>query len=162
MEELIQVLCHHASCYPAMEPVDAVKLIYQNEFGGGHLVANEDTFRQWLWREYESVPKDAAAVKYEPIGNGIVRVYLSPLSESEVEQLGKDFIESARLHQGNLPSFLDKLAVLRLQTEKGVFSFDLEALDAFLAAYGEAGYPMVSHSETYRAAYRPAYRVIRK
>ena len=85
MEELIQVLCHHASCYPAMEPVDAVKLIYQNEFGGGHLVANEDTFRQWLWREYESVPKDAAAVKYEPIGNGIVRVYLSALSESEVE-----------------------------------------------------------------------------
>lgn len=162
MEELIQILRHHAKTYPAMEPVDAVKLLYQNEFGGGHLVANEAAFRQWLWREYEDTPKEPAALKQEAIGNGIVRVYLASLTKEEVERLAQDFLESARRHKGNLTSFVEKLSILRQQTELGLFSFDLAALDAFLSAYRNAGYPMVSHSETYRTAYRPAYRVICK
>jgi hypothetical protein len=33
-------------------------------------------------------------------------------------------------------------------------------LEAYLSAYEMAGYPMVSHSETYRQNYRPAYRVV--
>ena len=32
------ILLTHAARYPLMEPRDAVKLIYQNEFGGGHLI----------------------------------------------------------------------------------------------------------------------------
>ena len=40
------------------------------------------------------------------------------------------------------------------------FRFSKEALQTYLAAYREAGCPMVSHSETYRRAYRPAYRVV--
>ena len=37
MEELERILREHAERYPLMQPTDAVKLIYQNEFGGGHL-----------------------------------------------------------------------------------------------------------------------------
>ena len=36
MDALEQILQDHARKYPKMEPTDAVKLIYQNEFGGGH------------------------------------------------------------------------------------------------------------------------------
>ena len=35
MEELDQILREHAMRYPKMQSTDAVKLIYQNEFGGG-------------------------------------------------------------------------------------------------------------------------------
>ena len=38
MEELKQILQEHAKRYPLMQPRDVVKLIYQNEFGGGHLI----------------------------------------------------------------------------------------------------------------------------
>ena len=38
MEELKTILREHAKHYPQMQPTNAVKLIYQNEFGGGHHV----------------------------------------------------------------------------------------------------------------------------
>jgi len=36
----------------------------------------------------------------------------------------------------------------------------LEELEAYLEEYKRAGYPMVSHSEQYRQAYKPAYRIV--
>lgn len=36
-DELYGVLCAHAARYPLMRPTDAVKLIYQGEFGSGHM-----------------------------------------------------------------------------------------------------------------------------
>ena len=36
-ENLKNILKTHAGRYPETRPRDAVKLIYQNEFGGGHL-----------------------------------------------------------------------------------------------------------------------------
>ena len=54
MFELEQVLKSHAEKYPAMQPVDAVKLIYQNEFGGGHLIRDEEMFLNYLRQEYEA------------------------------------------------------------------------------------------------------------
>jgi hypothetical protein len=76
--------------------------------------------------------------------------------------LGADFIRSANEHAGSLEKFLEKLDVLRCLAAQGHFAFDGEALEAYLASYREAGYPPVSHSETYRQAYHPAYRIIRK
>ena len=160
MEHLIDLLYDHAARYPKMEPTDAVKLLYQNEFGGGHLIRDPETFLQYLRQEYESIPKDAQMTKCEDIGNGRMRVYLAPLSNAELEQLGQDFLRDAQTRQGSLDIFLQKLALLRQVTTDGVFAFGLEALDDYLSAYAAAGYPMVSHSEAYRNAYRPAYRVI--
>ena len=42
MDELIKILRAHAEKYPLMRPQDAVKLVYQNEFGGGHLIVDYD------------------------------------------------------------------------------------------------------------------------
>ena len=41
MTDLSEILRAHSARYPLMMPCDAVKLIYQNEFGGGHIVENE-------------------------------------------------------------------------------------------------------------------------
>ena len=160
MEELKQILREHASFYPLMEPIDAVKLIYQNEFGGGHLIRDEAACLNYLRREYASIEKDAAADLYERIGNGIVRVNLASLSEEMLEQLGRAFIRGAAARQGDLSCFLAKLEVLKELTEEGIFSFDPDALDAYLADYAQLGYPAVSHSQRYRDAYKPAYRIV--
>lgn len=162
MEELKQILAQHANRYPLMEPTDAVKLIYQNEFGGGHLIRDEASCLHYLQAEYEAVEKRAGAPKTEEIGNGIVRVNLGPLSLEELEQLGRAFILSAQAHKGSMELFRRKLESLREAAKEGLFSFDLAALDGYLAAYCDAGCPMVSHSEQFRSAYRPAYRIVRK
>lgn len=160
MEELEQILREHAKRYPLMQPCDAVKLIYQNEFGGGHLIRDEQACLNYLRREYADLEKDPTVPLYEDIGNGIVRVNLAAVREEALEQLGQDFIASAAKHKGTLDSFLNKLGVLHKLTTAGVFSFDLDALNAYLSEYKAAGYPAVSHSPEYRQAYNPAYRVI--
>lgn len=162
MSELESILRTHARHYPLMQPTDAVKLIYQNEFGGGHLIRDEQACLNYLRREYESVEKDASIPLYEDIGNGTVRVNLAAVKEEDLEQLGKDFIDSAARHKGSLNRFLNKLEVLQKLTEEGIFAFDANALDAYLFEYEEAGYPAVSHSADYRESYRPAYRIICK
>lgn len=162
MGELTEILLAHAARYPEMEPTDAVKLIYQNEFGGGHMIANAEACLAYLRREYATTAHNFDLALTENIGNGILRVHLSALSEERLEELGQAFIASASAHKGNLDSFLQKLDVLRQVTEEGVFSFDLCRLDAYLDAYRAAGYPAVSHSEAYRKAYRPAYRIIKR
>ena len=160
MEELERILREHAKRYPLMQPCDAVKLIYQNEFGGGHLIRDEQACLNYLRREYAAVEKDPTAPLYEDIGNGIVRVNLTALKEEDLGQLGKAFIDSAAKHKGTLDSFLNKLEVLQTLTSEGVFAFDLDALNTYLSEYEAAGYPAVSHSPEYRQAYKPAYRII--
>ena len=162
MEELEQILREHAKRYPLMQPTDAVKLIYQNEFGGGHLIRDEQACLNYLRREYTSVAKDPTVPLYEDIGNGIIRVNLAAVKPEDLEQLGQDFIASAAKHKGTMDRFLHKLEVLRKLANEGVFNFDTNALNAYLSEYEAAGYPAVSHSPKYREVYNPAYRIIRK
>lgn len=160
MEELEQILREHAKRYPLMQPTDAVKLIYQNEFGGGHLIRDEQACLNYLRREYADLEKDPTAPLYEDIGNGIVRVNLAAVKPEDLAQLGQDFIASAAKHKGTLDSFLNKLEVLRTLTAEGVFPFDLDALNTYLYEYEAAGYPAISHSNIYRNQYVPAYRIV--
>ena len=162
MEELRTILIAHTKQYPLMQSTDAVKLIYQNEFGGGHLIRDEEACLNYLHREYAAVEKDPTAPLYEDIGNGIVRVNLAAVKPEDLERLGRAFIDSAAKHKGTLDSFLNKLEVLRTLTEEGIFTFDSNALGAYLSEYKAAGYPAVSHSLKYREAYKPSYRIISK
>lgn len=162
METLEQVLQRHAKQYPRMEPQDAVKLIYQNVFGGGHLIKDPAACRCALQHEYENLRQDPYAPLLETIGNGMARVMLNAIDASgySVQQLGYTFIRSSQEHQGSLQGFLLKLDILRKVTSTGIFSFTAEELETYLEAYRQAGYPMVSHSEQYRNVYHPAYRVV--
>ena len=160
--ELEHILKTHAGRYPLMQPTDGVKLLYQNEFGGGHMIRDAESCLQFLRREYATVEKDPQALREESIGNGMVRVYLPALTDEELEALGQRFLRSAAQHTGDKARFLEKLELLRRLTREGCFGFDSEALEDYLQAYKAAGYPMVSHSDAYRNAYRPAYRVVRE
>lgn len=160
MEELERILWEHAARYPEMQPADAVKLIYQNEFGGGHLIRDMEKCLEYLRREYSATRHDPSTPLFEPIGNGILRVNLASVGEDGLERLGRDFIASAEAHRGTLDSFLAKLAVLERLTREGIFNFDSRRLEGYLVEYQTAGYPAVSHSPQYRTAYSPAYRVV--
>ena len=135
MEELRAILIAHAKRYPLMQPTDAVKLIYQNEFGGGHLIRDEQACLNYLRREYVSVAKDPTVPLYEDIGNGIVRVNLAAVKPEDLEQLGKDFIRSAAEHTGTMDSFFLLLDVLKKLTVEGIFSFDSQELENYLFKY---------------------------
>lgn len=157
------ILPAHARRYPLMEPRDAVKLVYQSEFGGGHLIRDEAACLAYLRREYAAVAQTPGAL-LEDIGNGIVRVQLSALDAHGYtpEQLGRDFIRSAAMTTGSMDMFRARLTLLTELTAAGKMPFPPGALAQYLAEYEKAGFPPVSHSESYRNAYHPAYRVVRQ
>lgn len=156
-----EILLTHARRYPLMQPQDAVKLLYQSQFGGGHMILNEAACLEFLYREYAATPQTDHPLR-EDIGNGMVRIHLSALDAHHYppQQLGLDFIRSAASVQGSMDTFLQSLALLKALAHSGDMPFSAEALAAYLAGYAAAGYPAVSHSEIYRNAYHPAYRVM--
>lgn len=156
------ILAAHAKRYPRMAPCDAVKLIFQNEFGGGHLVTDPIQSLHRLRAEYSATVHDPSAPLLEDLGGGMVRVMLAALDEKSypLEALNRDFVRSAQLHSGNQTVFLQKLELLKELTGKGMFPFSYKTLEAYLDRYVASGCPPVSHSPEYRKAYRPAYRIV--
>lgn len=157
-----EVLRYHAELYPLMRPTDAVKLLYQNEFGGGHLIENPRSSLAWLISEYASVAHDNDAPLTIPIGNGIIRVNLAALDikKLSIERFNDIFVESSGKIYGNPDSFKEKLRLLVSLNKSGLFGFSPAELDDYLTGYAERGYPAVSHSAEFREAYHPAYRVV--
>lgn len=153
------VLLFHAARYPLMTPQDAVKLLYQHAFGPGHLLSDPLKAMVYLEREHAALPP-AAPRPPEPIGNGLVRVYLNGLSLKELARLFYDFSETAATFQGDEALLTQGICVLERLTTSGKMPFAMDALTTFLTAYRAAGCPMVSHSPQYRQAYAPAYRVV--
>ena len=161
------IIPFHLSRYPLMEPTDVVKLLYQNEFGGGHLISDPARSLAYLRQEWESLPGEKSNQEdmplLEDIGGGLCRLHLAPAKAGGLytpEQINDWFVRSAAAHRGSQDRFLATLDWLEEKAEIFPFRFSKEALQNYLAAYREAGCPMVSHSETYRRAYRPAYRVV--
>lgn len=161
MEELLKL---HASRYPLMQPTDAVKLIYQNEFGVGHLISDHSLFMERLRREADAIREIRDIPLTESIGNGLIRVMLNSPKSSLIylEGLAVACIKTAEQHRGCLDCFLKKIEELEAVCKKGIFQFSENDLTVYLQRYRSEGYPPVSHSSLYREAYHPAYRVIRE
>ena len=161
ISELESILRAHAAKYPRMMPTDAVKLIYQNEFGGGHLIRDEQACLSYIKSERMAVGQSDGALT-EEIGNGIVRVSLSAIEGAGIsdELLCRIFVDSAQMISGSLDSLKNKLSVLECLTDEGIFAFSRHELDAYLDEYSAVGYPAVSHSDTYRQLYKPSYRIV--
>lgn len=160
--ELAAILGEHAARYPLAGPRDVIKLLYQNEFGGDHLVTDAHDCIERLRDENAFVAEDAQAIPVEPIGNGLCRVHLaaSAVKRLPAEELAAAFMVSAAVSQGTDASFLRKLDYLEANGERLGFSFTQDELKNDLARYRERGIKPVSHSDIFREAYRPHYRVI--
>lgn len=160
--EMIKIIIQHAERYPLMQPQDAVKLLYQSEFGGGHMISSPPASLKRLEEEYAHVNQTDAPLT-ESIGGGIVRVNLCALDANGVSviKLNDAFVRSSAMVRGSIPQFTEKLERLQdMQSRHGIFAFSADELASYLRKYAEGGFPPVSHSDIYRKAYCPAYRVV--
>lgn len=155
--EFEEILLYHLKKYPLMMPQDAVKLCYQSAFGCGHLIKNEETALSMLKNEMDKIDPDTGAQMYEPIGGGFVRLDLHRAKAENIsaERICEIFIKSA--NSGEKTELEPKIKLLKKLSSTGKTPFSEEELLDYLSGYnGE----MVSHSEEYRIAYGPAYRVV--
>ncbi|MBE6938631.1 MAG: hypothetical protein E7460_08860 [Ruminococcaceae bacterium] len=160
MRSLSDAIEQHAREYPKMRPADAVKLIYQNEFGGEHMITNEDATLEYLKKEMAPIAPDSRP-PFTPIGNHRSRLELASQTAAALgpELINRMFVFSSN-RGGTMESFEEKLERLRDSVDEGIFSFTPADYDSFLEKYRASGCPALHHSETYREAYLPSYRVV--
>ncbi len=108
---------------------------------------------------------DAGEPMIDPIsGDGsLVRVHLRPYvgNGCAPDALLSAFLRTASLPRGSLEEFRrawDEAVGFACAADR--FRFTRKALGRFAEDAESAGLPPVSHSAPYRAAYRPAYRVV--
>ena len=75
------------------------------------------------------------------------------------EDICRLFCETAQIVSGDRKRFRQALRELQELAEEDETPFDAVDLDLFLTLYPDSC-PAVRHSEAYRAAYHPAYRLV--
>ena len=158
---MTHILRAHFARYPKMTPQDAVKLLYQSAFGPGHLIRNECYARSRLAEELFRTPACDGEL-LEAIGGGYARLYLGAAKArgmADAEIYHRFSLAAAAPCPGKA-AFEAGIALLETLAAEGEAPFSAGQLADYLTAYRAEGCPMVSHSEIYHDAYRPAYRVV--
>lgn len=163
-EAISEAMRAHAARYPLMEVRDWYKLIYQAEFGGGHLISDAETARIRFIDEWENaVSQDMLELIEEPIGSGFCRINLRPARKAGIppEAVFEAFLSGAATSSGSDAGMRGKIRLLVEFLASVKTGCTPEALLAFLGSLEGPGFPPVSHSDAYRANYKPSYRIIR-
>lgn len=155
-----EALLHEARQRPLLQPCDIAKLAFQAVRGGGHLIDDPLLAREALLREWQLASDNG--VLYEPISNEYARVHLGAaraagLSASTLFRL---FIVSSKSAPPAQQALAEHIHEAMRLAESGALATDAAALRTFSTQDLSAGCPLMRHSEAYRAAYAPAYRII--
>ena len=164
MKFVDQLLSAHLARYPAMQLDDIYKLLHQAALGPGHAVDNPVAARKRLDQEIEALGDGPAEPMQDIIspdgrlGRVHLRSYLA--ARGDADALHRAFVETANSY----PASPDKLAkfcgCLGDLAAAGGIPFTREEVVAYFGKIAQDGYPAVHHSEAFRNAYRPAYRVV--
>ena len=141
-EILLEQWKHH----PEMEITDAVKLLYQSEFGGGHMVSDPQKSLEFLKKEWNTVKTSTGECCGTPspvceyIGNGMYRMHLQAFSEGlSPETMNQMFLQSAANKKGTMESFKKKLEQFLEWCRMGELPFDQAEAEEYLKEYQKRG-----------------------
>ena len=149
----------HCAAYPHLMMEDLFKFLYQSTHGCEHMIASAERVVEYLAREAQTAPVDGSLT--ETLDGEYTRVFLSYFREGlSVETFGKLFCLSAKHEEGAKESLEEKLSVAQELAKEGLLPFAADAFWHACLAWRRAGYPPIHHSEEFREAYHPAYRVI--
>lgn len=163
-ETLRRILAQHAARYPRLQVQDLYKLLYQAVWGSEHAVGDAGEACTRLEREAAALGEGPVEPVIEPISpdGHIVRVNLRPYlaGGGALPALLEAFLRTARSRRGSAEQFGQYWACAERMAWEGALNLAREELQEFFLEMAARGFPAVHHSEEYRRAYRPAYRVV--
>ncbi len=145
---------------------DAYKWTYQATRGGEHAVPDRETAKRWLENEWQIMgdgpagePEFVPLCADRQIGRLNLRAYKA--RGGKPDDLLDAFLVSSRQYRSEPKAFTDAWTELgkRLKT-KGFGHITYKEWRRLDAEMKKNGYPAVHHSEPFKKAYRPAYRVL--
>lgn len=155
---MLNTLKQHMAAYPRMTAQDAVKLVFQARLGVGHLLNDKDAAMRYLLHEMDSMPQRSGDPLYETIGPDYVRLNLRA---AKAKNLQPDWIIGMMLQTAAQTPCATRHGTL-MEAEQTALACGFDPDDVRRAVQpllnNDACLP--GHSEPYREAYAPAYRVI--
>ena len=100
----LSYLKRHFNKYPNSEVQDFIKLIFQSEFAGGHMIESFDKALTYLNNEASTIDLNDNSLLYEYISDNIVRINLAPYLNMGFStlSLANDFYESSLYQYTNV------------------------------------------------------------
>ncbi|WP_279007035.1 uridine kinase family protein [Thomasclavelia cocleata] len=148
-----EIILAHLSSYPLMTGKDIIKLLFQSEFAGEHIIKNSSQTYNHLKQECQNLNNKTYQI--EPIGNNLVRFHLFNADEIELYTINQLFVCSAYHHNGSKEELIRTLKQIR-QLDLPIIDLNNE-IDNYL----QQNCPIISHSNIYRETYKPHYRVMK-
>ena len=153
------LLCHYKA-YPEMQLCDIFKFIHQSSFGCEHSVSSYESASERIKEEYKNVcPQNMPLV--EKLDGNYCRVHLSVLNGGmDAETLARLFFMSAKKEKAGESALKEKLSCLRCLIDEKLLPFGKEEFERESCRWESENFAALHHSERFRTAYKPAYRVI--
>ena len=152
-------LIRHYQDRPNLQAQDLFKYLFQSAYGCEHLVSNEQAALRYIQSEYASMG-ERAECRIEPLDGNYSRVHLGVLQKGlRPETLARLFCLSAQKEDGK-EQLKHSLEVAQELVQSGEIPLDVARFAQALQEWQAFGCPAIHHSEAFRAAYSPAYRVI--
>ena len=162
--DFANIIGQHVVRYPLLQAQDLYKLAHQASLGSGHAVPNADAARQWLANELSELGPGPAEPLLDPIAPdaGVVRVHLRPFlaGGGDAGQLADAFVRTANEFRGSLANLKSCWGRVEIIAGAGVLPFPEAEVRYVGEQVAAMDFPAVHHSDAFRAAYRPAYRVV--
>ena len=157
------LIINHLKLRPLALPRDIYKLLYQGVFGVGHIISDH---------AWEVLVEEAGRIDlgdhvddplFEPVSPDgfMVRVNLRQYINMgwDLETLFRVMKESAKV-QGEKEVFLDYWGHFKELVNEGKLEFSLSDIRSLDESIERDGVKPMHHTEAYREAYYPAYRVV--
>lgn len=151
--------------YPLLQTDDLLKALYQAAYGCEHFAPSEEMVIARLREEWARIETGATDDEPEPLAGGYSRAHLATCAAQgvAVKTLARLFLLTAKTApEGDRHAWHQAaLDTLTEMVDAGEWTLDTKAVRERLGAYRAAGCPAIHHSEAFRAAYHPAYRLLR-
>lgn len=149
--------------HPSIQMQDIIKLCYQAVFGVEHMLGDVERAKTYFMQEYEATAANSSLPLYEPISDDFCRVNIGAWKAKKLEpqKLFELFLFSAKdNHVGTEDDFNHCIAEAEKRIADGLLPFSLKEWKEYYNSYKESGIHPVHHSDAYRRAEQPAYRLI--
>ena len=156
------LLKEHFQRYPLLQPQDVLKFLHQSTFGCGHLIASPTAAAEYIRQEMAQCADSSVTI--EDLDGDFCRVHLCYAKKLGIsaDTLAKLLAQSAQEPCGEEENLEMQLSVALSMAKNTELPFSFESLNQEIIPWRSAGSPARHHSEVFRNAYAPAYRVIKK
>ena len=154
----------HVERYPQARPRDVYKLIFQGIYGVGHIITGNA--EEYLMEEAGRIPLEGYPGRplIEPVSpdGSMVRVNLRPFLRKKLslDGLFRVVMASADV-KGDEERFIELWDVFVCMVEAGEVKMESDGIKEVQEVIDSKGIKPMHHTEPYRQAYYPAYRVVK-